>query len=98
MLVRDPSHDGEPQPGAAGTARLVGLRVAVEQRLGPAVAEARPLVENSEPGAALHVGVKPGVDLGTKLCFGTIAQTICEYLGVDASSLDGHSVWNEIKA
>ena len=34
----------------------------------------------------------------TKLCFGTIAQTICEYLGVDASSLDGHSVWNEIKA
>ena len=43
-------------------------------------------------------GVKPGVDLGTKLCFGTIAQTICEYLGVDASSLDGHSVWNEIKA
>ena len=44
-------------------------------------------------------GVKPGVDLGTKLCFGTIAQsTICEYLGVDASSLDGKSVWNEIKA
>ena len=43
-------------------------------------------------------GVKPGVDLGTRLCFGTIAQTICEYLGVDASSLDGHSVWNEIKA
>ena len=23
---------------------------------------------------------------------------ICDYLGVDASSLDGHSVWNEIKA
>ena len=43
-------------------------------------------------------GVKPGVDLGTRLCFGTIAQTICEYLGVDASSLDGKSVWNEIKA
>ena len=43
-------------------------------------------------------GIKPGVDLGTHLCFGTIAQTICEYLGVDASSLDGKSVWNEIKA
>jgi len=43
-------------------------------------------------------GVKPGVDLGTRLCFGTIAQTICEYLDVDASSLDGKSVWNEIKA
>ena len=28
----------------------------------------------------------------------TIAQTICEYLDVDASSLDGKSVWNEIKA
>ena len=27
-----------------------------------------------------------------------IAQTICEYLDVDASSLDGKSVWNEIKA
>ena len=43
-------------------------------------------------------GVKPGVDLGTRLCFGTIARTICEYLDVDASSLDGKSVWNEIKA
>ena len=41
-------------------------------------------------------GVKPGVDLGTRLCFGTIAQTVCEYLGVDASSLDGHSVLQEI--
>ena len=26
----------------------------------------------------------------SRLCFGTIAQTVCEYLGVDASSLDGH--------
>ena len=41
-------------------------------------------------------GVKPGVDLGTRLCFGTIAQTVCEYLGVDASSLYGHSVPQEI--
>ena len=41
-------------------------------------------------------GVKPGVNLGTRLCFGTIAQTVCEYLGVDASSLDGHSVLQEI--
>ena len=41
-------------------------------------------------------GVKSGVDLGTRLCFGTIAQTVCEYLGVDASSLDGHSVLQEI--
>ena len=41
-------------------------------------------------------GVKPGVDLGTRLCFGTIAQTVCEYLGMDASSLDGHSVLQEI--
>ena len=43
-------------------------------------------------------GVKPGVDLGTKLCFGTIAQTICDYLGVDASTLDGKSVLGDILA
>ena len=41
-------------------------------------------------------GVKPGVDLGTRLCFGTIAQTICAYLGVDAATLDGQSVLDEI--
>ena len=41
-------------------------------------------------------GVKPGVDLGTRLCFGTIAQTICDYLGVDASTLDGKSVLGDI--
>ena len=38
-----------------------------------------------------------GVDLGTKLCFGTIAHTVCEYLGVDASTLDGQSVWEKIR-
>ena len=43
-------------------------------------------------------GVKAGTDLGTKLCFGTIAQSICEYLEVDASTLDGKSVWQEIRA
>ena len=43
-------------------------------------------------------GVKPGVDLGTRLCFGTIAQTICDYLGVDASTLDGQSVLSDILA
>ena len=42
--------------------------------------------------------VRPGVNLGTRMSFSTIAQTICEYLGVDASSLDGQSVWSEIKA
>ena len=41
-------------------------------------------------------GVKPGVDLGTKLCFGTIANTICDYLGVDSSTLDGQSVLSDI--
>ncbi len=43
-------------------------------------------------------GVKAGMDLGTKLCFGTIAQTICEYLEVDASTLDGKSVSAGIRA
>ena len=41
-------------------------------------------------------GIKPGVNLGTRLCFGTIAHTICDYLGVDASSLDGQSVLGDI--
>ncbi len=37
--------------------------------------------------------VKPGVNLGTKLCFGTIAHTVCDALGVSADGLDGTSVW-----
>ena len=41
--------------------------------------------------------VRPGADLGTRLCFGTIAKTICSYLGVDASTLDGQSAWDEIR-
>ncbi len=41
-------------------------------------------------------GVKPGVDLGTRMGFGTIANTVCDALGVKAQ-LDGSSVWNEIK-
>ena len=41
-------------------------------------------------------GVKPGVDLGTRLGFGTIACTVCEALGVPAR-LDGASAWDLIK-
>ena len=41
-------------------------------------------------------GVKPGVDLGTRMGFGTIANTVCDALGVKVQ-LDGRSVWNEIK-
>src|SRR5699024_670990 len=41
--------------------------------------------------------ISPG-SLGTRLSFATIAQTVCAYLGVDASSLDGQSVWDELKA
>ena len=40
--------------------------------------------------------VKPGADLGTKLCFGTIAATVCDYLGVPAEKLDGKSVLADI--
>ena len=43
-------------------------------------------------------GVKPGTDLGTRLGFGAIAKTICQYLDVDASSLDGESLLKEILA
>ena len=41
--------------------------------------------------------IRPG-SLGTRLSFATIAQTVCAYLGVDASSLDGQSAWEELKA
>jgi phosphopentomutase len=39
--------------------------------------------------------VRAGVNLGTRLCFGAIAKTICDYLGVE-NQLDGTSVLNEI--
>lgn len=39
--------------------------------------------------------VKEGADLGTRMGFGTIARTICDYLGVD-NQLDGESVLPEI--
>ncbi len=39
--------------------------------------------------------VKAGTNLGTKLCFGAIANTICEYLDVPAK-LDGRSVLAQI--
>ncbi|HJD21714.1 MAG TPA: phosphopentomutase [Candidatus Gemmiger faecigallinarum] len=39
--------------------------------------------------------IRPGVDLGTRYCFGTIANTVCEYLGVDAC-LDGCGVMHEL--
>ena len=41
-------------------------------------------------------GVQPGVDLGTRLGFGAIANTVCDALGICAQ-LDGKSVWNEVK-
>ena len=39
--------------------------------------------------------VRPG-SLGTRLSFAAIAQTICAYLGVDASSLDGQSALQDL--
>ena len=41
-------------------------------------------------------GVQPGVDLGTRLGFGAIANTVCDALGICAQ-LDGKSVWSEVK-
>ena len=41
-------------------------------------------------------GVQPGVDLGTRLGFGAIANTVCDALGICAR-LDGKSVWSEVK-
>jgi phosphopentomutase len=39
--------------------------------------------------------VRAGANLGTRLCFGAIAKTICEYLGVE-NQLDGTSVLRDI--
>ena len=41
--------------------------------------------------------LRHGVDLGTRYCFGTIANTVCDALDVK-TCLAGCSVWNEIKA
>lgn len=40
-------------------------------------------------------GIKEGVDLGTRLGFGNIAATVCDYLGV-AAELDGTSVLADV--
>lgn len=40
-------------------------------------------------------GVRQGVDLGTRYSFGTIADTVCQALGVNAD-VAGCGVWNEI--
>lgn len=40
-------------------------------------------------------GIKAGVDLGTRLGFGNIAATVCDYLGVPAE-LDGTSVLENV--
>jgi phosphopentomutase len=40
--------------------------------------------------------LRHGVDLGTRYCFGTVANTVCEYLDVPAD-LAGCGVLNEIK-
>ena len=42
-------------------------------------------------------GLRQGVNLGTRYCFGTIANTVCDALGVPAC-LAGCSVWPEIHA
>ena len=39
--------------------------------------------------------LRQGVNLATRYCFGTIANTVCDYLGVDAC-LAGCGVWHEI--
>ena len=47
------------------------------------------------PYLVCGASIRPGVDLGTRYCFGTIANTVCEYLGVDVC-LDGCGVMHEL--
>ena len=72
------------------------LMVAADHGCDPSYTKTTDHTREYVPYLICGKGVKPGVDLGTKLCFGTIAHTICDYLGVDASSLDGQSVLPEI--
>ncbi len=48
------------------------------------------------PMLAFGPGLRRGVDLGTRKSFACIAQTVCEYLGADASGLAGQSFLPEI--
>lgn len=48
------------------------------------------------PMLAFGPGLRRGVDLGTRRSFACIAQTVCEYLGADASGLAGQSFLQEI--
>ncbi len=48
------------------------------------------------PLLAYGGGVRPGADLGTKRSFACVAQTVCEYLGVEAP-LDGRSLLREFR-
>lgn len=41
--------------------------------------------------------VREGVDLGTRMSFACIAQTVCDYLGVCGDGLKGSSLWPEIQ-
>ena len=41
--------------------------------------------------------VRPGVDLGTRLSFASIARTVCDYLDVETPLTTGASLWPEIR-
>ncbi|MBM6914424.1 phosphopentomutase [Gemmiger formicilis] len=43
------------------------------------------------------VPVRPGVDLGTRLSFASIARTVCDYLDVETPLTTGASLWPEIR-
>ena len=48
------------------------------------------------PLLAYGAAVRPGTDLGTRECFGTIAATVCDALGLNGASLQGESLWKEL--
>ena len=73
------------------------LMVTADHGCDPSYAETTDHTREYVPFLIYGKNLRHGVDLGTRYCFGTIANTVCDALDVKAC-LAGCSVWNEIKA
>lgn len=72
------------------------LMITADHGCDPAYTKTTDHTREYVPYLIYGVPIREGVDLGTRYCFGTIANTVCEYLGVD-TCLDGCGVMHELK-
>lgn len=86
-----------------GLAELLGklreedlLLITADHGCDPGYAKTTDHTREYVPLLAAGAPVRPGTDLGTRLSFGCIARTVCDYLGVEAP-LAGASLWPEIR-